>query len=333
MPAREERINSVNAMRIETIGIFGGTGFVGTRLANELTELGPRIRIFTRSRHRARHLWPLPNTEIIEIDFNHDGSIADQISECDAVINLVGILNEKSDDGTEFRRVHTELTRAIIKACSEASAKRYLHMSSLNADPFAASYYLRTKGEAENAAMAADDARVPTTVFRPSVIFGPNDRFFNRFAQLLRVSPVLPLACASAKFQPVFVGDVTKAIIGSLTNRSTFGVRYDLGGPEVNTLLELVRYVEKLINSKTIVIPLGSIMSKIQANIFEYVPGKPFSRDNLRSASEDSVCRTENGLTQLNIESTAVGEVVPTYLGGKFERMRYYGFRSGARRI
>jgi len=319
-------------MRIETIGIFGGAGFVGSRVANDLAELGPRVRIFTRSRERARHLWPLPNTEIIEIDFSHESSIAEQIIGCDAVINLAGILNEKGDDGTGFRRVHTELTRTIIKACFDVSVKRYIHMSSLNAEPFAASYYLRTKAESENAAMAAHDEGLPTTVFRPSVIFGPNDDFFNRFAHLLRILPVLPLACARTKFQPVFVGDVSKAIVGALTDRSTFGLRYDIGGPEVNTLLALVQYVSMLTRSKTIIVPMGRAMSKLQANIFEYFPGKPFSRDNLRSASEDSVCRGENGLALLKIQPTAIGEVVPTYLGGKYERMRYYALRSAARR-
>lgn len=320
-------------MLIETIGIFGGTGFVGSRVANEIVELVPRIRIFTRSRDRARHLWPLPNTEIIETDFSHESSIAEQISKCDAIINLVGIPNEKRDDGMEFHRVHTELTRMIIKACCKASVKRYIHMSALNAEPFAASYYLRTKGEAENAAMAAQDAGLPTTVFRPSVIFGQNDNFFNRFARLLRISPVLPLACAQTKFQPVFVGDVSKAIVGALTDRTTFGERYDLGGPEVKSLLDIVRYVSKLTDSNTIVVPLGPTMSKLQANIFEYYPGKPFSRDNLRSASEDNVCRDNNGFAQLNIKPTAIGEVVPTYLGDQFERRRYYDFRAAARRL
>ena len=319
-------------MLIDTIGIFGGTGFVGTRIANEIAELGPRVRIFTRSRDRARHLWPLPNTELIEIDLNNENSVAEQISKCDAIINLIGIINEKRDNGTEFRRVHTELTRTIIKSCLEASVKRYVHMSALNADPFAASYYLRTKGDAENAAMAAHDSGLPTTVFRPSVIFGPNDSFFNRFANLLRMSPVLPLACAQTKFQPVFVGDVARAIVSVLTDRASFGMRYELGGPEINTLLELVRYVSSLIGSKAVIIPLGRAMSTLQANVFEYFPGKPFSRDNLRSASEDSFCRHDNGLVQLGIKPTAVSEIVPVYLGGKFERMRYYDFRARAGR-
>ena len=329
----EVRSNSVDRMRIESIGILGGTGFVGSHLANELIDIGSRVRIFTRSRERARHLWLLPNTEIIETDVYNATNVAKQIAGCDAVINLAGILNEKGDNGAGFRRVHTELTRTIVKACVETGVKRYLHMSALNADPFGASYYLRTKGEAENAAMAAHDEGLPTTVFRPSVIFGPDDDFLNRFARLLRISPpFFPLACADARFQPVFVGDVTRAFVGALPDRSTFGKRFDLGGPQVQTLLEIVRYVAKLTDSKRIIIPLGPAMSKLQANVLEYVPGKPFSRDNLRSVSEDSVCRGENGLTLLGIKPTAIGAIVPSYLGGRVERMRYYEMRATAGR-
>tara|TARA_Y100000588_G_scaffold50212_1_gene47241 strand:- start:1051 stop:2013 length:963 start_codon:yes stop_codon:yes gene_type:complete len=319
-------------VKIDTLGIFGGAGFVGTHIANSTAALGIRVQIFTRSRDRARHLWPLPHTELIEISPYNESSISEKISECDAIINLIGILNEKRDNGAEFRHVHTGLTKMLLKACTDASVKRYIHMSALNAEPFSTSYYLRTKGEAEVASMAAHDAGLPTTIFRPSVIFGPHDSFFNRFATLLRICPVLPLACAATKFQPVFVGNVSEAILNALTDRKTFGMRYDLGGPEVTSLLEVARYTSNLIKSSALIVPLGPAMSKLQANIFEYFPGKPFSRDNLRSASLDSVCRENNGLSQLGIQSTAINEVVPTYLGGKFERMRYYNFRSEARR-
>lgn len=320
-------------MHIQTIGIFGGTGFVGSFLANELVERGYSLKLFTRSRERARELWPLPNTRVVEFNIYDENAVAGHLAGCDAVINLAGILNEKGDNGAGFRRVHTELTRLIIKACGEANVKRYLHMSALNADPFGPSYYLRTKGEGENAAMAAHDDGLPSTVFRPSVIFGPRDDFFNRFATLLKLSPfVFPLACASARFQPVYVGDVAEAFIRCLTDRATFGQRYDLGGPEEKTLLEIVRYVAKLTHTRRLIIPLGSALSKLQANVLEYVPGKPFSRDNLRSTTEDSVCRGDNGLVTLGIEPTSIGEIVPTYLGGRYERMRYYNLRTAARR-
>ena len=321
-------------MQIERIGIFGGTGFVGSFLANELVERGYALTVFTRSRDRARHIWLLPNTDVVEIDVHDEAAVTARLDGCDAVVNLVGILNEKGDDGSGFRRVHTELTRSIIKAATAARVKRYLHMSALNADPFGPSYYLRTKGEAENAALAAHDEGLPTTVFRPSVIFGPDDDFFNRFATLLKLSPgVFPLACANARFQPVYVGDVAEAFVRCLDDRATFGQRFDLGGPEQKSLIELVRYVADVTGTRRLVIPLGSALSKLQANVLEYVPGKPFSRDNLRSASEDSVCRGENGLVTLGIEPTAIAEVVPYYLGDRSIRKRYYDMRSAARRL
>ncbi|MDA0821136.1 MAG: complex I NDUFA9 subunit family protein [Proteobacteria bacterium] len=320
-------------MRIESVGIFGASGFVGTRLANQLAAQGVALRVFTRSRNTARHLWQLPNCEVIETDIFDAAGLSKYVAGCDAVINLVGILNEKGDDGTGFRRVHTELTRTIIKVCFNTGVQRYIHMSALGADAFAPSYYLRTKGEAENAVMAAHDEGLQTTVFRPSVVFGPGDSFYNRFANLLKISPVIfPLACAKSKFQPVYVGDVCRAIIASLGDQSTFGNRYDLGGPEQKTLREIIDYVAELTGRHRMVIPLGAFLSKVQANVFEYFLGKPFSRDNLRSASEDSVCQGENGLVTLGIHPTSVNEIVPTYLGGKFERRRFYNFRTTARR-
>jgi NADH dehydrogenase len=182
--------------------------------------------------------------------------------------------------------------------------------------------------------MAAHNEGLQTTVFRPSVIFGPDDRFYNRFAELLRISPlVFPLACPYTKLQPAYVGNVAQAIVGSLDDRSTFGTRYNLGGPEQKTLIEIVRDVSKLTGSNRIVLPLGKFLSQIQANVLEYFPGKPFSRDNLRSASEDSVCPGENGFELLGIQPTRLSEVVPGYLGGRYERKRFYDFRAIARRI
>ena len=321
-------------MQIETIGIFGGTGFVGSVLANQLAEQGKNLALFTRSRDRARRLWMLPNTQVIEMDNFDEANISAKISGCDAVVNLAGILNEKGDNGTGFRQVHTELTRSIVKSCFNADVGRYVHMSALGAAPFAPSYYLRTKGEAENAAMAAHDEGLNTTVFRPSVIFGPDDKFYNRFAELLRISPLFfPLACPHTKFQPTYVGDVSQAIVQCLSDRSTFGSRYDLGGPETTSLIEIVRDVAQLTGNRRVILPLGKLLSRIQANVLEYFPGKPFSRDNLRSASEDSVILGDSGYDLLGIQATRAREVVPKYLGGKFERKRFYDFRAVARRI
>ena len=320
--------------RSDVIGIFGGTGFVGSSLANYFAEQDKTLKIFTRSRDHARHLWSLPNVQIITCDVYDETAIAAAMQACDVVINLAGILNEKRDDGAGFRRAHVDLTRTIIKACFAARVPRYIHMSALNAEPFAASYYLRTKSEAETAAMAANDEGLAVTVFRPSIIFGPEDDFFNRFQRLLRLTPfAFPLACAQTKLQPVYVGDVCQAFDRVLRARNSFGMRYDLAGNEVKTLLEIVRYVDSFSPKKHLIVPLGDLLSRVQAHTLEYFPGKPFSRDNLRSAREDNVCHGESGLHQLGIEPKTIAEIVPSYLGAKNERSRYYDLRTAARRL
>ena len=303
-------------MNINKLAILGGSGFVGSSLANLLAQHDLKVRVPTRSRERARHLWVLPNTELVECNIHDQNTLTEVLTDCDVVINLVGILNERKDDGVGFRAVHVELTDKIIKACKANRIGRLLHMSALNADPFGHSYYLRTKAQAEDLLTKAADDGLRITIFRPSVIFGPGDDFLNRFAQLLRLSPlVFPLACPDARFQPVYVGDVAEAFFRALGNPDTYGQRYDLGGPVVKTLAELVKYVAETIGLKRCIVPLGPRLSRAQANILEYFPGKPFSRDNYRSMHEDSVCRGDNGLTQLGIAPTALDAVVPKYLG------------------
>jgi NADH dehydrogenase len=320
-------------MARDKIVILGGSGFVGAHLANKLAAQGRSCRILTRDRRRTRHLWPLPNVAVVEVDVYDEIRVSDQLKDCSAVINLVGILNEKGDSGAGFRRAHIDLTTVAITASRRAGVKRYLHMSSLNADPFGASYYLRTKGESEAAVMASEAGQFHVTVFRPSVIFGPGDGFFERFAHLLRLSPlVFPLACAATKFQPVYVGDVADAMIQTLRDRNAYGRKYDLGGPQVKTLKEWVEDAADFAGLHRFVVPLGPGLSKLQANVLEYFPGKPFSRDNLRSTAEDSIVRGENGLDTLGIVPTRVGAVARAYLGRSSERARYDAMRTAARR-
>ncbi|MEM7467620.1 MAG: complex I NDUFA9 subunit family protein [Pseudomonadota bacterium] len=313
------------------ITIIGGSGFVGTVIANRLSGLGDHVTVMTRSREKSRHLWPLPNAQIVESSVFNPKQVAPLFKDAEVVINLVGILNERRDNGEGFRRAHVELTEEILNACAKHDVKRYLHMSALNADSFAASYYLRSKGEAENKVLAAGDRGLNTTIFRPSVIFGRGDGLFGRFHQLLKLSPVLPLACAKTKFQPVYVGDVADAFISSIEDKRTFDRKYDLGGPDVLSLKEIVDYVNELSGLGRIVVPLGPGLSKVQAQVFEFVPGKPFSKDNLRSASEDSVLVHDDGLAQLGISPTDFRSVVPQYIQGD-ARSRYDSLRSDAKR-
>lgn len=318
-------------MNGKKVAIVGGSGFVGSVIAERLSNRGDSVTIITRSRERSRHLWPLPNARVVETNVFDPKQLGDIFDDTDTVINLVGILNEKKDNGEGFHRAHVALTEELLNACTRNNVHRYLHMSALNADSFAPSYYLRTKGEAENKVLAAGDRGIDVTIFRPSVIFGRGDGLFNRFLQLLKMGPVLPLACASTRFQPVYVGDVASAFISSIENKATFGRKYDLGGPDILTLKEIVDYVNELAGLNRVVIPLGNVLSKIQAQVFEFVPGKPFSKDNLRSASEDSVITGENGLDLLGITPTSYRSIVPKYIIGD-ARNHYNALRSDAKR-
>lgn len=320
-------------MNTRTIGLVGGSGFVGSTLANQLVEHGYKVRILTRERQHARHLWLLPDTDVIAVNSNDQNQLDEALSGCAAVVNLVSILNERGDNGRGFREVNVDLTARIAKACKTVDVPHLVQFSALNADSFAASYYLRSKGDAEKLLAEERNNRLAISVVRPSVIFGPHDSLTNRFHTLLQLAPgVFPLAGANTRFQPVYVGDVAGAVVRILSERDCAGQRYEFGGPEVMTLAELVRYVGEVSGQRDRVIALGPMLSKIQANVLEYVPGKPFSRDNLRSMSEDSVCRGANGLETLGIVPTPMDIVVPGYLGQRHERNRYYGFRAAARR-
>ncbi len=308
--------------QLRRVALIGGSGFIGRSISEHLDRAGISQQIVTRSREGARASWSLPGASCVECNPYDQAALTAAIADCDAVINLVGILNERGDNGSGFQRAHVDLTRTALAACSNAGVARYLHMSALNAAPVAASHYLRTKGEAERLVRAAS-ASLATTIFRPSVVFGPGDGLFCRFDALLRFAPVLPLACAASRFQPVYVGNVAEAFVRALGDRRSVGQSYDLGGPAVMTLAEIVQLVVRVTGRKRLIVPLGLLASRVQAEIFEHLPGKPFSRDNFRSATQDSVLSGPNGLDAFGIAPVAVEAVIETCLQRGGERMRY----------
>ena len=301
-------------MSTHKICLLGGTGFVGKRLAARLSEAGHDIVIFTLHRERQRDLLVLPTVRLVQGDVYDPEFLRKQLEDRDTVINLVGILNEKGRDGRGFARAHTELPEKIVEACRQTGVTRLLHMSALHASPAAPSHYLRTKAMGEDAVHRAGNPDFHVTSFRPSVIFGPGDGFLNRFAGLLRLAPgVFPLACPQARFQPVYVEDVVRAFVESLDNHKTFGQRYDLCGPKVYTLREIVGYVAKLIGKRVCIIGLNDALSYLQAAALEFVPGKPFSLDNYRSLKVDSVC--EKGFPEVfGITPASLEQIAPAYL-------------------
>ncbi len=319
-------------MQQQTVCILGGSGFVGTHLANRLTRAGHAIRVLTRNRERNRHLLVIPTLKLMEADVHDPAQLRAHFAGCQAVVNLVGILNEAGDDGSGFRRAHVELAQKVADACREAGVPRLLQMSSLHADADkGSSYYLRSKGEAENIVRQAPGLAV--TVFRPSVIFGPDDDFFNRFAGLIKSTPfVFPVTCPQARFAPVFVGDVAEAFMLALERPETIGKSYDLCGPEEWSMQQVVQYLMELLQRKRRLLLLSDETTQKLARLMQRLPGKPFTMDNYRSLQTDSVCSGENGLQSLGITPTGIESVVPQYLDTRSQRGSYRRFRSHARR-
>jgi uncharacterized protein YbjT (DUF2867 family) len=296
-------------MNPQTIVVLGGTGFVGSRLVLRLQRDGHRIRVLSRNRERHPALRVLPRVWIDTVDVYDRARLERHLAGADCAINLVGILNEPRDDGRGFQRAHVDLTQVLVDACMAAGVPRLLQMSALRAGE-GDSHYLRSRGEAEARVCASPLA---WTIFRPSVIFGEGDGLFFRFARLLRLTPVLPLARAGARFQPVYVGDVAEAFARALVHPHTAGRTYELAGPDVIALGDLVRLTARLLGKRRWIVALPDALGALQARIGEWLPGKPISRDTFRSLAIDSVAR-EDGLAALGIIATPIGAVMPALL-------------------
>ena len=312
--------------RIKRVCVLGGTGFVGRAIARRLSADGRVVVVPSRHPERARDMLTSPGVRLVKENIHDPAALAKRFAGMDAVINLVGILNEFRHQS--FRDTHVKLPREMMRACRKAEVPRLLHMSALGADAGTGkSAYLRTKGEAEQLLHIDSGDNLGVTRFRPSVIFGRGDRFFNRFAALLRLSPVFfPLACPAAPLSPVYVEDVAQAFIAALDDPRTHGRRYDLCGPREYTLRELVEYTARLTGVKRIIIPLPDRLSMAQATLLELVPGKPFSIDNYYSLKTASRC-AEDGLRRLGLAATPLETVVPGYLLAKARPRRYDVFR------
>ena len=320
------------AMSAKRIAILGGSGFVGCNLVAALTRDGCATRVLTRRRSRSRSLLVMPTCEVVETNVHLASNLGVHLEGCDAVINLAGILNEHSGAGESFRDVHAELPGKLVEACRRQGIGRMLHMSALGVGADAPSEYLRTKFRGEQAAHAADADGIAVTSFRPSVIFGPGDSFFNRFADLLALSPfVFPLACFEARFAPVYVGDVVRAFLAALGDDATAGERYELCGPRTYTMRQLVAYTARVTGRRRMILGLGDRLSRLQGQVLERIPGKPFSTDNYLSTKLDSVC-TGNGLERLGIVPRSVESVVPGYLGRTERNARLGSLRATAHR-
>jgi len=291
-----------------SIVVLGGSGFVGRVLIARLLARGDCVRVLSRSADtRAR----IPAGAELRVGDVFDAAfLREAFAGTDAVANLVGILNERGDDGSGFRKVYVELAETMLAAMRHAGVRRLLQMSALHAGD-GDSHYLQARGVAEARVRGSG---LDWTLFRPSVIAGPGDGLFCRFAQLLRFSPGLPLGGADARFQPVWIGDVAEAFVSALDNDATIGRSYDLVGPEVMTLGEIVKITAKTKGWTRFVLPLPAALGRVQAEVGEHLPGKPISRDNWRSLQRDSTS-DDNGLPELGIAPTDVRARLPEILG------------------
>lgn len=293
-------------MAIQSVCVLGGTGFVGRYIVRLLCGQGVAVRVPTRSADKARQALGSSAAEAVLADVHDVAQLTKLFEGVDAVINLVGILHQQG--GQTFQRAHVELPRKVIEAARVAGVERLLHMSALNAAPDGPSAYLRTKGTAEVMVKASG---LQATIFRPSVIFGAEDSFLNLFARVAKWAPVLPLACADARFQPVWVEDVARVFVHSLNDAASIGQRYELCGPQVYRLRDLVVFAAACRGRHPLIVPLPRPVAYLQAAAMEWLPVKLMTRDNFYSMQQDSVC---NCAFPFGITPARLEDIAPQYL-------------------
>jgi len=307
-------------MKPLSICILGGTGFLGTRLTARLLKDNHRVTVLSRDRELHKHLLVLPGLMLENCNVYDEAQLSEHLRGKDVVVNLIGILNERWFGGAGFRRAHTELTRTLLLAARSANVGRLLQVSALGAAVDAPSQYLRSKGEAEK--LIREQSALDWTIFQPSVIFGPGDTFLNRFARLLGAAPgVLPLARPNARFQPVFVDDVVDAILRCLRGGASSRQTYQLGGPQIFTLREVVQLVAKVTGRRRWIAGLPNALGRLEAAVFDFVPGRPFSSDNYKSLKVDSVC-TDDGFERLKLKPHSMAASARQYVGALEDNAR-----------
>lgn len=317
-----------NITGLNKITILGGAGFVGSSIVVKLDAAGYQVKVLSRRRETGKHLILLPNVQVVDCDMSDSHSLKKALVGSDAVINLVGILHETGKNS--FEKTHHQLPRLLAQLCEELGINRLIHISALQANKHAPSAYLKSKAAGE-AAVNEFSKKLDITVFKPSVIFGRNDSFINMFANLVKFLPIIFLAKPNAKFQPIWVEDVAQCVVNALENTDTYGKSYELGGPQIYTLKQLVEKVMAILGKQRPIIGLSDSLSMMQAFMLELMPIKLMTRDNIRSMQVDSIC-VEPIAAELAVVPTSLDIIAPAYLLDSNPRAVYDGFRSAAGR-
>jgi NADH dehydrogenase len=299
------------------VTVFGGSGFLGRHVVRALAKRGYRVRAAVRRPELAGHLQPfgvVGQIHAVQANVRNAASVAAAIRAADAVVNLVGILFERGPQ--RFEAVQAQGAGHVAQAAAAAEA-RLVHVSAIGADEHSPSAYARAKAAGETNVLSACPA---ATIFRPSIVFGPEDDFFNRFAAMARFSPVLPLVGGgTTRFQPVYVADVAEAIARAVDGTIATGTTYELGGPQVFTFRELLEFILATVERRRLLVPLPFWAARLQAALLQFLPTPPLTpdqvdllkRDNVVSDAAQSEGRT---LAALGIDAHTVATIVPTYL-------------------
>lgn len=299
------------------VTVYGGSGFLGRHVIRALARRGYRIRVAVRRPELAGHLQPLGRVgqiHAVQANLRDPASVEAAARDAQVLINLVGILFERGRQ--RFSAIHTLGAEHVARAASARGA-RLVHVSAIGADEGSPSLYGRSKAAGERAVLAAQASAV---ILRPSIIFGPEDDFFNRFAALARISPVLPLiGGGTTRFQPVFVGDVAAAVADAAEGKVRGGTVYELGGPEVRTFKELIHFVLRTIERRRLLVPIPFFAARIQASLLQFLPKPPLTPDQVAMLAVDNVvsdaAKTEGRTVQaFGIEPEAMQAIVPSYL-------------------
>lgn len=301
-------------MRSKVVTVFGGSGFIGRYVVQRLAAAGATIRVPTRHPERAMHLQPLGTVGQIVLErwsATSEAEVARMLAHVDAAVNLVGILFESG--AGDFNRLQAELPGRVGAAAARLGVKRVVQISAIGADPASTSVYARTKAAGEAAVKEAFPA---ATILRPSIVFGPEDGFFNRFARMSALSPALPLIGGGrTRFQPVYVGDVADAVMAALTRDDVQGRTYELGGPGVYSFKELLSYMLRVTGRRRLLVPLPDGLARLQAKILQYLPEPPLTLDQLELLKRDNVVSEgAAGLAELGVQPTPLEVIVPGYL-------------------